>query len=171
MVSRSPMFGPTPRSPSTSEGRTPATSPLSPALSAYHLSVAAAAAAAAAKEDTFRAQASGPMEEEAVRKALGLPAASRVTGTAAVDGTGVAEESGRLSGLTMAALSDRDRDAGFPGGGGAGVGGWGGVPRASQAPGSAPLCLLLSNLGELFRWDTAAAADICADAFPGVRPW
>lgn len=38
-------------------------------------------------------------------------------------------------------------------------------------PGSAPLCLLLKNLGELFRWDAASAAEMCADAFPGVRPW
>lgn len=76
------------------------------------------------------------MEEEAVRKALGLPGCRG--------------------------------DAGEEGGGAEGAGGSG----VDTPPlGSSPLCLLLSNLGELFGWDAAAAASICADAFPGVRPW
>lgn len=76
------------------------------------------------------------MEEEAVRKALGLPGCR-----------GDAREEGAV-------------------GGGAEEGG-----SVADPLGSSPLCLLLNNLGELFRWDTAAAAGICADAFPGVRPW
>lgn len=115
----------------------------------------------------------GPVEEGAVREALGLLPSGGVDG----------EEGHRR-------LDDRREhygsgNAGGNGGGSSGYGyGYGSdgereesggrarrFRRTNQAPGAAPLCLLLRNLGELFRWDAAAAADICADAFPGVRPW
>lgn len=57
------------------------------------------------------------------------------------------------------------------GGGGGDVEEGDGFETQDHTPGSSMLCLLLRNLGELFRWDTASAADICADAFPRVRPW
>lgn len=98
----------------------------------------------------------GPAEENAVRKALGLPP------------TGAAES---RDNHVRASNHLHHSDGGLSGHGREG-GGSGGLNQASQtSPGGAPLCLLLSNLGELFRWDAAAAADICADAFPGVRPW
>lgn len=50
-------------------------------------------------------------------------------------------------------------------------GAWKGGGSEKHPPGSAPWCLLFKNLGELFRWDAASAADMCADAFPRVRPW
>lgn len=106
------------------------------------------------------ASSSGPMEEDAVRKALGL-----VVPAADPAGTVVGDENHR-------------RHANAEHGQGAGSSGLqdGGSGRllsqtTNQAPGGAPLCLLLNNLGELFRWDVAAAAEMCADAFPGVRPW
>lgn len=98
---------------------------------------------------------SGPKEEGAVRKALGLRP------TDSVDTEDNHIHVGRDHRENDGGFSVREREGG----------GNGGLSPTSQAPGGAPLCLLLSNLGELFRWDAAAAADMCADAFPGVRPW
>lgn len=107
---------------------------------------------------TFEAAASGPMEEDAVRKALGLLPAGVV-----------GEERWRHG------ARDLEDSGGGSGGGSGSLGNGGDVStrfsQIQQAPGGAPLCLLLRNLGELFRRDAAAAADICADSFPGVRPW
>lgn len=115
-----------------------------------------------------------PVEENAVRKALGL----RPAGSAATErddgrhrhGAGQGSNQGRREG-GVGGVEGHD-------GGGRAEDGGGGRSESErrcsqviQAPGRAPLCLLLRNLGEIFRWDAAAAADICADAFPGVRPW
>lgn len=97
-------------------------------------------------------EASRPMEEDAVRKVLGLPPARRDSFTPDTGAVGAAEAP---LGVWDEA-GDRAADAGGAEG---------------YLVGNAPLCLLLSNLGELFRWDAASAADLCADAFPGVRPW
>lgn len=150
---RSPNASPILRSPSSTPGsRTPnITSPRDPTLTDFRVpSVASPSAVDAA----LRAQARPPgaLEEEAVRKALGLPIrrgdapATRSMRSLSFqrDTFHRMEEAGRLEG----ARSGGD-----------------------EPLGSAPLCLLLKNLGDLFRWDTSAAADICADAFPGVRPW
>ncbi|CAM9469136.1 unnamed protein product [Ectocarpus sp. 13 AM-2016] len=102
----------------------------------------------------------GPMEEDAVRKALGLlvPPADPASNV-------VEDENRRRH-----ANTEHGQGVGFSG---HEAGGSGRLlsQTTSQAPGGAPLCLLLNNLGELFRWDVAAAAEMCADAFPGVRPW
>eukprot|EP00903_Cladosiphon_okamuranus_P019892 g18284.t1 len=119
-----------------------------------------------------------PMEEDAVRKALGL----RPAGSAATEGAHGDYRHGAGEGGNQ---GHREGDVGgFEGQDGGVRAEDGGADRSEseseserrysqviQAPGRAPLCLLLSKLGELFRWDAAAAADICADAFPGVRPW
>lgn len=112
------------------------------------------------------------MEEDAVRKALGLPP----TGSEDAEEGHISRR--RRFGPSQVNNQSRREDgaSGFGGadGGRKEEGGGQSERRCSQvnqAPGRAPLCLLLSNLGELFRWDVAAAADICADAFPGVRPW
>lgn len=138
-VSRSPMFGPAPRSPASATGTwTPiasAMSPRSPLDRTYPSPVTPASATP--KGGLFSASVSRPAEEKAVREALGLSGYR-----------------GDVQGARLASTC--------LGGSGSGV---------NRAAGGAPLCLLLKNLGEVFRWDAAAAADICADAFPGVRPW
>lgn len=149
-------------------------SPSSPAIKSYTLSSASAfplssgavsaSATASVTNDggggggdrsALETAVSGPAEENAVRNALGLPP------------TGAAESGDNH---VRASNHRHSSDVGLSGDGREG-GGSGGLDQTSQGPGGAPLCLLLSNLGELFRWDVAAAADICADAFPGVRPW
>lgn len=123
-----------------------------------------------------------PTEEDAVRKALGLPPAVSVSTDAEEGGIGSLSHRHRPGQGNSQGHREGSAD-GFEGhdGGGRAEGGGGRSESESeserrcrqviQAPGRAPLCLLLSNLGELFRWDAAAAADMCADAFPGVRPW
>ncbi|CAM9352115.1 unnamed protein product [Scytosiphon promiscuus] len=185
---RLPNIGTTPlaRSPtnsvSTAGTRTPGTwtpnimSPTSPAFPSRSVSAGAASAGkggggvgSGALSGALEAASSGPVEEDAVRKALGLlPVGSDELGKPAGD---VREDRRRHRASSL-------EDAG--GGNGSGSCGFGlreggdasqRVSETHQAPGGAPLCLLLRNLGELFRWDAAAAADICADAFPGIRPW
>lgn len=173
-VLRSPMIGPMPmpRSPSvTSDTRTPTViSPASASMRAASrptsisptgMSAAVERTVPAAVDDLSR-----PMEEDAVRKALGLPPSRR----------GMPVEHGRDTSLAQAGqlheLGEVGATAWDEGGnamsgsreGDAGVG-------AYELAGSAPLCLLLSNLVELFRWDVASAAEICADIYPGIRPW
>lgn len=112
------------------------------------------------------------MEEAAVREALGLPPSAGAVVDAA-DGRGRASNRREYyggGGNNGGGFSGYGSDGGG-GGREEGGGGTGSFGQTSRAPGAAPLCLLLSNLGELFRWDVAAAADICADTFPGVRPW
>lgn len=153
--------------------------------------MSSAAAAAAAREggsggldSAFGLATSRPLlaEENGVREALGLPP----TGAADTeeDHVGHHDRHDRPSHPNESNQGHRHRGDGDGDGGNVdGFGGLGGgrsegeseserkSRQMNQAPGRAPLCLLLSNLGELFRWDVAAAADICADAFPGVRPW
>lgn len=107
---------------------------------------------------------SGPMEEDAVRKALGLSPAC----PAGRDKAAGREDRRRYR---AGSLEDVGGGGGDRSGMRQGGDGGGRFSQTQQAPGGAPLCLLLRNLGELFRWDAAAAAEICADAFPGVRPW
>lgn len=90
------------------------------------------------------------MEEEAVRKVLRLP--------------GGRYEEGRVEptrGAFSSVFSSREET------GGEDTGRFGG----DLVNGAAPLCVLLKNLSGLFRWDAAVAADMCAEAFPYVRPW
>lgn len=108
------------------------------------------------------------MEDDAVRKILGLGRArgrrysemgDPYRGQSHVDdGLGAGYGGRRIS---------RASSEGLAGGGDAMK------DRRSEGEelGSSSLCLLLNNLGQLFRWDVASTADICADAFPGVRPW
>lgn len=114
---------------------------------------------------------SRPMEDDAVRKVLGLPAqprdvdpASSSTASGCYAGGGYTKEARRMGGR-KGASDERGLGSG-PGAIAAAT-----AASRSHSPEDAPLCLLLNNLGELFRWDPASAASMCADAFPGVRPW
>ncbi|CAM9702470.1 unnamed protein product, partial [Ectocarpus fasciculatus] len=110
------------------------------------------------------ASSSGPMEEDAVRKALGL-----LVLVPPADPAGTVVEGERHQHRRQA-NADHGQAVGLSGHEAGGSGRLS-SQTTNQAPGRAPLCLLLNNLGELFRWDVAAAAEMCADAFPGVRPW
>lgn len=120
-----------------------------------------------------------PMEEDAIRKSLGLPPTNsrgnegshrhgRRYRPSRGDNNHESQQRGGYGVDGSEEHFQGDEGQANEEGGGQSERKWGEI---SQAPGGAPLCLLLSNLGELFRWDAAAAADICADAFPGVRPW
>ncbi|CAB1101944.1 unnamed protein product [Ectocarpus sp. CCAP 1310/34] len=179
---RAGMLGTTPaRSPansiSTTGTRTPGNwtptimSPSRAGFPSYQLPIEAMSAAGGAGGSGWKdgdgfggtldaALSSGPMEEDAVRKALGL-----LVPPADPAGNVVEDENHRRH-----ANEEHGQGVGFSGHEAGGSGRLLGQ-TTSQAPGGAPLCLLLNNLGELFRWDVAAAAEMCADAFPGVRPW
>lgn len=123
------------------------------------------------------------LEENAVRKALGLPLLSTGSADQSAHETnhrrrGPSQVNSQSVGAGRQHREDSVGGNGFDEHDGAPKGEGGGrteserrCSQMNQAPGRAPLCLLLSSLGVLFRWDAAAAADICADAFPGVRPW